>query len=274
MHNIDKIIHYIKLFAKEPIEIDGRIEARTRRGFRIGKRFFHSDGCIQCGRCCLGEDHVYTEHEYKRIMNCSDEEFEKENLPVFRLHELQESIEPETHTINGKEVTVYVHRCPKTEMYIPAKGCVRETCNWMFEQDGLFRCGIHPVVSMTCDIPHLRIFHSDARKSIVSISTAQYGRNWAIECPIKFMPPKDEEEFESIKKRKIEKLRSIAACALDLNVLDTYIPEVIEYIESILYENYQESLKKDFILIHDDRVDIQKEFVPSKKPIKWNLASF
>ena len=267
MHNIDKIVHYIKFFAKNPIEIDGRIEERKRKGFRLGKTFFYTDDCIQCGRCCIGEDHVYTEHEYQRILNCDEKEFEEENLPVFRLHELRENTFPEHHTINGKDVIVYVHKCPKTEMYIPAKGRVKETCNWMFEQNGLYRCGIHPVVSMTCDLPHTRMFH--AREGVVSISTAQYGRNWAMECPIAFHPPKDEEEFEFIKNRRIYKLQSIASCASDMNIPDTYIPEIVRYIESIPYKYYKDAVGHDFIRIKEDSVEIEEKFVPKKKSIKF-----
>lgn len=253
MHNIDKILHYIKFFAKNPIEIDGRIEERKKTGIRLAATFFHTDGCIQCGRCCIGEDHVYTEHEYQRIMNCPESDFEEADLPVFRLHELQQNTFPEKHVINGKEINVYVHKCPKTEMYIPAKGRVKETCNWLFEQNGLYRCGIHPVSSMTCDLPHTRMFH--ARERTVSIGTAQYGRNWAMGCPITFHPPKDEEEFNTIKQRRIAKLQSIADCARDMNILDTYIPEIIEYIEKIPYQGYEDYLGFDIIQLdgHDPK---------------------
>jgi len=268
MKNIDKILHYIKFFAKHPIEIDGEIQERKRNGFRLAPTFFHTDDCIQCGRCCIGEDHVYTEHEWQRILSCPDKEFEDENLPVFRLHELRENTFPETHVINGKEITVYVHKCPKTEMFIPAKGRVKQTCNWMFEQNGLYRCGIHPVVSMTCDLPHTRMFH--AREGTVSISTAQYGRNWAMGCPITFRPPKDKEEFEYIKNRRIAKLQSIADCASDMNIQDTYIPEIIEYIQSIPYENYEDALGYDFIHIGDkENIQNTRKFVPKKHTIRF-----
>lgn len=251
MHNIDKIIHYIKFFAKNPIEIDGRIEERKKDGIRLASTFFHTDDCIQCGRCCIGEDHVYTEHEYIWIMECPDREFENENLPVSRLYELRENIFAETHVINGKEINVYVHKCPKTEMFIPAKGKVKETCNWLFEQDGLYRCGIHPVSSMTCDLPHTRMFH--AREGTVSIATSQYGRNWAMGCPITFREPKDEEEFNAIKTRRIAKLQSIEDCAKDMNITKTYLPEIISYIQGIQFDNYKSALGYNFIQIGESK---------------------
>lgn len=266
MHNIDKILHYIKFFAKNPIEIDGRIEERKRTGIRLAPTFFNSDDCIQCGRCCIGEDHVYTKHEWEWIQKCPDEEFDKEGLPVFRLNELRANTFPEKHVINGKEIEVYVHKCPKTIMYIPAKGREKETCNWLFEQDGKYRCGIHPVSSMTCDLPHTRMFH--AREGSVSIGTAQYGRNWAMGCPITFHAPKDKAEFDYIKGRRMAKLQSIDDCAKDMNILDTYIPEILEYINSISFFGYEQALGFDFIHIGDHKKDI-KTFTPKKHPIKF-----
>lgn len=267
MHNIDKILHYIKFFAKSPIEIDGRIEERKKTGIRLAPTFFNSDDCIQCGRCCIGEDHVYTEHEYKWIMECPKSEFEKEGLPYFRLLELRENTFPEKHTINGKEINVYVHKCPKTEMFIPAKGRVKETCNWMFEQNGLYRCGIHPVSSMTCDLPHTRMFH--AREGSVSIGTAQYGRNWAMGCPITFHAPKDEEEFTYIKNRRMAKLQSIADCASDMNILDTYIPEILDYIKPIPFNNYESALGHDFITIGEGKKQQIEHIVPRRTTFKF-----
>lgn len=254
MHNIDKILHYIKFFTVGPIEIDGKIEDREKTGIRLAPTFFHTDDCIQCGRCCIGEDHVYTEHEYQNIMNCPESAFEEENLPVFRLHELQQNIEIEKHIINGKEINLYIHRCPKTEMFIPAKGKVKETCNWMFEQNGLFRCGIHPVSSMTCDLPHTRMFH--AKGGTVSIGTAQYGRNWAMGCPITFHPLKDEEEFNQIKERRIAKLQSIEDCAQDMNITATYLSEVINYVKGIQFDNYESALGYNFIQIGEHHIRI------------------
>ena len=172
--------------------------------------------------------------------------------------------------INGKTVYVYVHKCPKTEMFIPAKGKIKQTCNWMFEQNGLYRCGIHPVVSMTCDIPHMKMFHS--KEGSVSIATSQYGRNWAMECPITFRSPKDKDEFEDIKQRRINKLKRIHDCAVDLNINETYVPEVIEYIKSIPYECYKEALGYDFIHIIDGTSDqITYTFIPKKHTIKLQM---
>lgn len=267
MKNIDKILHYIKFFAKNPIEIDGRVEERKKNGIRLATTFFMTDDCIQCGRCCIGEDHVYTEHEWRRILNCPDSDFEEADLPIFRLKELRENTFPESHIINGKEIKVYVHKCPKTEMFIPAKGRVKQTCNWLFEQNGLYRCGIHPVVSMTCDLPHTRMFH--AREGVVSIGTAQYGRNWAMRCPISFHKPKDEDEFNTIKERRIAKLQSISDCAFDMNIKDTYIPEIIQYIRSIPYENHEDALGVNFIQITDTGVAVTKKFVAKKNSIKF-----
>ena len=89
MHNIDKILHYISFFAKYPIEVDNKIIYRKRKGIRLANTFFHTDNCIQCGRCCIGEDHVYVEHEWQNIIKCPQSEFDNENLPIFRLNELR-----------------------------------------------------------------------------------------------------------------------------------------------------------------------------------------
>lgn len=266
MNNLDKILHYILFFSREPIEVDGQIKDRKKTGIRLSSTFFHSDDCIQCGRCCIGEDHVYTEHEYKHIMNCTKEEFDAEDLPVDRLYELQRNTFPEHHIINGKDIIVYVHKCPKTIMYIPAKGKEKETCNWLFEDRGLYRCGIHPVSSMTCDLPHTRMFH--VKNGTVSIGTSQYGRNWAMGCPIEFFEPKDEDEFEYIKNRRITKLQSIEDCAKDMNIT-TFIPEVIDYIKPIMFENYELALGHDFIKIKEDGTIEKSHTIQQKHPIKF-----
>ena len=80
----------------------------------------------------------------------------------------------------------------------------------------------------------------------------QFGRNWAMKCAVCFRDPISEEDFEEIKAYKINKLNHLLHCAESLKI-DTYLRDIIKYVEAVPYTNYEEYLEKDIIVIDNER---------------------
>ena len=100
---------------------------------------------------------------------------------------------------------------------------------------------------MTCDMPHLRFTYSN--NTTVSVGTQQYGRNWALGCKVEFSEPQTEEHFNQIKESRMKKLRRIDDVSQELGV-ETWVPEMLEYIKKIPFENHQDFLQKDIVVFH------------------------
>lgn len=257
MNNLSKILWYLSKVTKKPIIADGEEYWDGITGIRLAPTLFDTDGCEVCGDCCcVHEDNVYTKHEYDKIMNMTDEEFRAEGYefdsegfnPEY-LHNLRAKIGEEKHVVNGTEITLYVRpkdnsvNLTRTHRTITTKeGYEYPRCVYTRrDPDGLTKCSIHPVRSITCDMPHLKFIYR--KNSSLSIGIAQYGRNWAMGCPVKFHSPRDEEEFQHNKSNVLRKLNHLKKNADDL-MIDTYLPKVIDYIEKIPYEGYEKYLNK------------------------------
>ena len=248
MDNISKILHYVTMVAKEPIDVDGKTLFKNKEHIKLQRSFFYVDGCNQCGACCIAESNVYTPKEYLHIMNCTEQEFIDEDLDYSVMEKFRSGIREEVHAINGKEVPFYIYDKEPNEMFIPNKNRVVPRCTWLKDyQDGRYRCTIHPVVSMTCDMPHLRFTYSN--NTTVSVGTQQYGRNWALGCKVEFSEPQTEEHFNQIKESRMKKLRRIDDVSQELGV-ETWVPEMLEYIKKIPFENHQDFLQKDIVVFH------------------------
>lgn len=258
MDNTSKIIWYLRLVAKAPIQIDGREEWKGIRSIGVSPTLFHTDECEVCGDCCcVHEDNVYTQHEYDKIMNMTDEQFRAEGYifgpegfdPIY-LQRLKPKLYKETHIINGKEVPFYI--APVEDVKLTCTHCPPRKegfeyprCTWTRrDPDGLTKCSIHPVRSITCDMPHIRFIYQENRT--MSIGITQYGRNWAMGCCVKFHPPKDEVEWQANKDNVLRKLRHLNQNAIDLNI-ETWLPEIVEYIEKIPYKGYESYLGRHIV---------------------------
>lgn len=255
MDNTSKIIWYLRLVAKEPIHVDGREEWMGITGIKLASTIFNTDGCEVCGDCCcVHEDNVYTQFEYDKIMNMTNDEFRAEGFqfgpqgfdPSW-LNKLQSKLYKEDHEINGKTVPLYISKVEDVKLTRvhtseEKKDVLIPRCTFTHrDTDGLTKCAIHPVRSITCDMPHVRFIYR--KNSTVSIGIVQYGRNWAMGCPVKFHEPANEEEWQKNKDNVLRKLKHLNRNAQDLNI-ETYLPEVIEYLEKIPYKNYSEYLGK------------------------------
>lgn len=246
MNNLDKILQYLTVVLPHPITVDGEEISKPVEHIKLSSTFFHKDSCISCGCCCLSEAGVYTQTEYNKIMSITKEAIDDYGLDFKFIEALREGTYAEQHEVNGKQVTIYKCNTAKNEMYIPGKDKVMPRCRWQWEKrPGLFLCGIHPVRSITCMMPHLKMpYHKNSKSTSLCIS--QYGRNWALKCPITFSPPATEAEFEEIKESRIDKLVHLHTNAIELNI-ETYLPQIIEYIEKIPFDNYLDYTGKDIL---------------------------
>lgn len=247
--NVEKIISYIYPVAKVPVTVDGKHVGDPPKSIKINYSFFYTDGCISCGRCCNRySDCVYTEHEYQKIQNISDDyiaSYMGEGLPVEGIQSLRNRIECVTHDINGNQINLYHFNAKSIDMYIRVLDEVKPRCEFQFDSGSAYYCAIHPVRSITCRMPHVRMFHP-SRGHSTSIGISQYGRNWALGCPINLTPPSDYLEFNHNKDDRLEKLCYLRLIADDLKI-DTYLPEIIEYVDKITFDNHEQYLGKDIL---------------------------
>lgn len=249
MNNIDKIFQYLIPFAKTEVQVDSTLSNYPITSIVLSEHFFDVDSCNMCGHCCPPEHNVYTQFEYDEIMSYDVSNLESYGLPANYIEELRQGLVKSEHIVNGNVVFLYTFAKPFPTMFLPRKGENGKEvprCYWVHKrEDGHIVCGIHPVRSITCRMPHMRVFHNK-RSGRVSITNSQFGRNWALGCLVEFYPPIDESQFEQVKSGRLEKLEYLLRIADDFNV-KTYLPEVIEYVKAIRYDNYPQYLCRNII---------------------------
>lgn len=245
--NIDKILQYAVMVAKNPIIVDGESYFRPKNCIKLQKSFFLKDGCNFCGGCDVAEDNVYTPEEYQRILSCPKDEFDFWGLDYEDLSVLKSKLREETHDVNGRQIVLYTYKLEPNNLFLPTRDRVIPRCTWSKEfEPGVFKCRIHPVVSLTCDMPHLR-FSYVARTATVSLGIQQFGRNWALKCPVVFEEPQDEFQFIEARDSRIRKLKRLDAVCNEFGA-ETWIPEMLEYINKIPYDRYQDFLQKTCVV--------------------------
>lgn len=229
MDSIYKLIDYIAKVSKEPITIDGKVILdKPVTQVTVSDKFFLKDDCTMCGRCCPNENTAYTQSRWRSFTHTLIEEFENLGLNYSDAQMLFAHAEKKLINVNNRDVIFYSH--PKDN----SKECNRinyedrpniERCHWVFEKDGKYLCKIHPVRSITCGMPHLRFFHNK-NTGHTSLGVSQFGRNWALGCPVNF-----EGIDEASVQTRIFWLKELKQASDDLGIR-TYLPEVIDYLES------------------------------------------
>ena len=246
MNNLDKILQYLTTVMVKPVVVDDEEIFKPIEHIKLSSSFFLKDGCASCGCCCVPESNLYTDTEFIHIMDITKEEVEEYGLDFTYIEKLKSGLNVEPHFINGELKNVYIYNLDKNNLYLPNKGKIVPRCSWVFEKSpGFFLCHIHPVRSITCIMPHLRMMYNTKSKT-TSIGNIQFGRNWAVKCPVTFNQPKNESEFNEIKKSRLDKLSHLNVVADDLGI-QTYLPEIIAYVESIPFDNYLDYLGKDIL---------------------------
>ena len=224
-----KLLEYVNKVAKEPIVLNGKpFGTPPAVKVTLNESFFLKDDCVMCGRCCLNETTAWTDEGMCRIQASTPADFDKWGLDYAVIDEIFQRMETNTVDINGKSVNFYV--CAKdknSEAFRLSWPDRKESprCHWLFEKDGTYRCRVHPVRSVTCGMPHCRFFHNSNTHS-TSIGVAQYGRNWALKCPVEF-GDKDEASTQS----RILWLERLHAVAEDCGI-DTFLPEILNYLHA------------------------------------------
>ena len=241
---MEKLLHYFTLVISEPIIVDDVTYSPTIFKIQLSRTFFLVDSCSVCSRCCIPEDNIFTLSEYMQVLNCDSQTFLDSNLNVDDLHTLQSSIEVETHMVNSKEVPLYTCKHKENLFDLEERGML-DRCNWVRQVGSNRICGIHPVTSITCKMPHLRFIKR--HRCTLSLSMTQYGRNWALGCPIQFRPPTSAKEFEMSKQDRIDKLQALKSAADDVNISNTYLPKLIQYIETCTWNNYESKLRHNIL---------------------------
>lgn len=227
MDSMDKIIDYIAKVTKQPLTVNGKVITNKPVDIvSLSDKFFLKDDCHMCGRCCPNENTAFTVSELEKIKNAVELDFEAWGLDYSNKDLLLEGIKQKVININGQDKFYYSH--PKD----PPSTCNRvsypdrsnlQRCHWLFEDGGLYKCMIHPVRSITCRMPHLRFFHN-RKTNKTSMGVSQFGRNWALGCPIEFVGY-DEDSVQS----RIESLKILNETANDLGI-KTYLPEILDYL--------------------------------------------
>jgi len=272
---------YLRLVAKKPVIVDGKEHWAGITKIKLAPTIFDTDGCEVCGDCCcVHEDNVYTQHEYDKIINMTDEQFRAEGyifgpegFDPFWLNKLKGKLGVEYHTVNGNQIPFYISKVENSvnltrshNTVTTKEGFEYPRCTYTRrDPDGLTKCSIHPVRSITCDMPHVRFIYR--KNSTMSIGIVQYGRNWAMGCPWKFHRPVDEKEWQSNKDNVLRKLKHLNKNAEDLKI-ETWLPEVIDYMEKIPYENYESYLGKAVAgneFSKEDEVQLNKHSSSSRK---------
>lgn len=237
VNNILKIMQYVEPIARAPVTVDGVTYANQATSIKLNKNFLLFDSCMMCGKCCINEANIFTQSEIKKIMDIDYAEYEKWELDTSIPELLKNSIQEISTSINGNTIKLYKVAKQHNYQDIPDRGNL-DRCRWLIKKSNtVFVCGIHPVVSITCDMPHLRFFFNRKTKHL-SLGVGEYGRNWALKCPAKF--DKSHIDF------KLSKLYHLQHVCDDLKV-DTWLPEIIAYIRRMTVDNYKSMLEVNII---------------------------
>lgn len=224
-----KILEYVNKVSKESIVLNGQpFGTPPAEKVVLNDSFFQKDDCTMCGKCCPNETTVWTQEGVNRILHTPQGEFEKWGLDYGVIYEIGSRIKPTPVNINGREVLFYVSDKDKTREALHVEWPDRKErprCHWLFEKDGTYRCRIHPVRSVTCGMPHCRFFHSQASHT-TTIGLSQFGRNWALKCPVEFG-----EVDEASTQTRIFWLERLYATAEDCGI-DTFLPEILYYLHA------------------------------------------
>ena len=242
VNNIEKILQYIEPIAKSPINVDGTLYSNQADKIFLSTSFMYGDSCNMCGKCCIPEHNIFTSSEYSNILKCTELDYTNFGLDYNDNIQLKDNLKEECHTINGKCIKLYKYRGKKQNYTIPDRGTI-DRCTWLRQKsEDLFVCGIHPVTSITCVMPHLRFWHNKQHNNLY-IGTMQYGRNWALKCGVEF----DKNSIDL----KIDKLTHLKLVCDDLGI-ETYIDDIIKVAKSLNINNYTKILNKTDIKAHSN----------------------
>lgn len=213
-----KILDYLKSLSKQDtvIEFDNNIiDFKKKDKIVIKPSFFLKDYCQLCGACCKDWGNAYFATEFDEMVN----------------EELKQSLSELLVKVNGIEKVIYFSKpLPNSKLRVmETRGRTMLACRYCENVDGKNVCKIHNERGFTCKFPHIR-FHEG--KNSTSISLGEFGRNWALKCPITFKDSTDLVDEDTLRDR-IELFKNFYEKSKYLGI-QTYLPEIISKLEEVL----------------------------------------
>lgn len=235
MDSKDVIFEYIRKVSTIPLVVEDQT-LNTPDRVVLKSSFYQKDGCFMCGRCCSNSfNTVFTQSGLNRILQSTEKDFSNPEfygdfpLPYSNKSLLLDSLNRIEITVNGISRALYESPSLKPadiKVVLHNKPDASARCRWLRDDmPGVYRCGIHPIRSITCGIPHTRLNYN-SRSNATFITTGQFGRNWKLGCKVEF-GALDWKAVES----KIFWLQALDESARDLGVT-TVLPQVIEHVYS------------------------------------------
>lgn len=259
LHNIDKILSYVNNVAKSDFKVEGKVYHYTCRDIFISPTIFLKDGCEMCGRCDVPQNIVLTRSEYQMLCDYDLDNLKSydPSLPKDYMEKLKHDLHPDSAEIvsidsKGNEnistkhdFVFYEASTPFSYRYTNDRG-FQVACAYAIQlRPGYIGCGIHPVRSITCRMPHLHIAHNEKHGSYIRVM--QFGRNWLLGCPFKFQVPYTDTEFQSCKSSVIDKLNRLKLVCDDTGI-DTWMNEILDTVHKLEFTYWRDLYKKNELL--------------------------
>lgn len=233
VNNVDKILSYIYPVIAEPIKFKDVIFPKIEHIF-LRKSLFYTDSCQICGKCCVAEDNIFLPFEVDRMDNIlagieavDNVTHKTNNQGLENIQQLRNSLKPLSVEINNKDFLLYSSKLTPNIYTFPDRGTLKR-CHWDLPTgDGRLGCGIHQVSSLTCQMPHIRFLYRKDRRT-THIGTMQYGRNWAMKCPVVF-----DEQFSMERVNELLWKFDLLEKYCNYFRVKHYVPNIIRCIEQI-----------------------------------------
>jgi len=241
--SIFKLIKYLGYLTKVPlvVEILGQsVVYLPPSKVMVSNKFFRSAKCERCGRCCS--------KSFSLAFTSSD------------IARMEKSVQNHIVSLRQNLKEVLVNLIPKYKKFAYTKPCYLyvnkdRRCNFAHYYPSFganaeeWVCSIHRVKPIHCLLPLIQINrHGSEEKSSVSLIKRQYGRNWALHCPVKF-GPFSTEEFEN---QDLSILKRLQINAKDLGIA-TWLDEIVDYLEAHKEEFREGKLPEKPVVIYDGR---------------------
>ncbi len=225
VNNVDKILSYVY-----PVSVE------SCKSLVLNKSLFYVDGCEVCGRCCIHEDLIFLPFEVdgmRDILSLSTKLDSSIHLGanIEYIQELVDSLQEFAVDVGNNKFVLYRSKLPYQIHIFDDRGVLKR-CHWNIPvNDDKLGCGIHQVSSLTCKFPHVRFMYNKKNKT-THVGIMQYGRNWALKCPVKFVKEFRIETVENL----INKFELLSKYC-DYFQIDNYCSNILDVLRSVHTED-------------------------------------
>lgn len=206
------------------VEFEGHVQHFIRQpAINISQSLWHKTYCLCCGECCKNFNTVFSAEEYKEVQRRANEGSEPHKDYCSLAVELPLKV-------NGVDYH-YVEvppMSPKDPNALMNKRGTAIHCRYIDPQpDGKKFCRIHEYRSVSCGFPHLELRCTQGHTP--SLLHVQYGRNWALGCPVDLkLPEYDQETYEN----DVYWLTRLYEFAESYNI-PTMLPQILEIFSKV-----------------------------------------